>query len=138
MSEESTATDLVERVRVILEAADRADFDTILTFYAPDAVWELRAGGTFKGLAAIRGLWEDYYAAYEEFEIEVEELLDFGRGVILAINQQKARPFGSTADVRTREAFIYEWRDGLVVRVTMYGDIDQGRAAAERLAESRG
>jgi hypothetical protein len=30
--DESTTPDLVERVRVILEAADRADFDAILEF----------------------------------------------------------------------------------------------------------
>jgi hypothetical protein len=33
MSEEPTTPDLVERVHVIQEAADRADFDTILQFY---------------------------------------------------------------------------------------------------------
>jgi len=39
MTEESTTPDLVEKVRVMLEAADRADFDAALAFYAPDAVW---------------------------------------------------------------------------------------------------
>jgi len=30
------------------------------------------------------------------------------------------------------------WRDGLIVHVAGYGDIDEARAAAERLAESTG
>jgi hypothetical protein len=30
------------------------------------------------------------------------------------------------------------WEDGLIVRVTNYTDIDEARAAAERLAEERG
>jgi hypothetical protein len=45
---------------------------------------------------------------------------------------------GSAGEVRQRGAFIYEVTAGLVVRVTAYTDIDEARAAAERLAESRG
>jgi hypothetical protein len=30
-----------------------------------------------------------------------------------------------------------EWRDGPLVRVTVYPDIDEARAAAERLAQER-
>ena len=32
---------------------------------------------------------------------------------------------------------IYEWADGMIVRVIARQDIDQARAAAERLAKSR-
>jgi ketosteroid isomerase-like protein len=138
MSQESTTPDLVELTRRQFEFADRADWDAILETYAADAVWELRAGGTFKGADAIRELWVDYFSAYEEFEIETEEILDFGTGVVLAVNQQKGRLVGSTSHIRTREAFVYTWVGGVVVRVTMYRDIDEARAAAEHLAEERG
>jgi hypothetical protein len=47
-------------------------------------------------------------------------------------------PVGSTAYVRTREAHVVESVEGMVVRLTVYSDIDEGRAAAERLAASRG
>jgi hypothetical protein len=30
------------------------------------------------------------------------------------------------------------WEDGKIVRTTNYSDVDEGRAAAERLAEERG
>jgi hypothetical protein len=33
---------------------------------------------------------------------------------------------------------VTEWVEGRVVRVTVYIDIDEGRATAERLAEERG
>jgi hypothetical protein len=33
---------------------------------------------------------------------------------------------------------VWIWREGLIVRATVYGaDLDQARAAAERLAEER-
>jgi hypothetical protein len=37
-----------------------------------------------------------------------------------------------------RYASVAEWEKGSIVRITNYLDIDKGRAAAERLAESRG
>ena len=50
MADQPTTASLVDRVRVILEAADRADFDAILAFYAVDAVWDMPEGmGTFEG-----------------------------------------------------------------------------------------
>jgi hypothetical protein len=39
---------------------------------------------------------------------------------------------------RTREAYVIAWKDGVAAQETTYGDIDEARAAAERLAEARG
>lgn len=69
--------------------------------------------------------------------VELEEALDLGNGVTLLVNRQVARPVGSAAYVRIREAHVIEWIEGMVVRLTVYNDIDEGRAAAERLAESK-
>jgi hypothetical protein len=33
---------------------------------------------------------------------------------------------------------VSEWVEGLIVRVAVYDDVDEARAAAERLAEERG
>jgi ketosteroid isomerase-like protein len=137
MSEQAGTPDLVELTRRILDAADRADFDEILAFYARDAVWDTRGAGSFDGVDAIRRLWEDYYGAYEQIRVLVEELIDFGNGVVLAVNRQEARPHGSSGIVHTREAFLYEWEGGLIVRVSNYGDVDEARVAAARLAEAK-
>jgi ketosteroid isomerase-like protein len=82
MAEESTTPDVVELVRRVAEAANRLDFDAVMSFYAPDAVWEGRASGmTFEGRTAIRGFYEGMAVAYEEFEWRSEEILDLGNGV---------------------------------------------------------
>jgi len=141
MSEESTTPDLVELGRVLYEAANRKDFDAILSFYAPDAVWDMNplgGLGTFEGHAAIRSFWEDWYSSYEDLEIETEETLDLGNGVGFNVVVQHARPVGSSGAVRLRYALVSVWVGGLMVRVTNYRDIAEARAAAERLAESRG
>jgi ketosteroid isomerase-like protein len=139
MSEESTTPDLVELVRRLDEAANRRDFDAAVSLHAPDAVWEGRASGmTFEGRTAIRGFWEDMTVAYEEFEWWSEEILDLGNEVTFVVSRASGRPVGSTGRVELRVAFVAVWEEGLIVRGTTYSDIDEARAAAERLAQERG
>ena len=138
MSQESPTPDPVERVRRLDQAANRRDFDAAVSFYAPDAVWEGRASGmTFEGRTAIRGFFEDMSVAYEEFEWQPEEILDLGNGVTVDVACASGRPVGSTGQVEFRLAIVAVWEEGLIVRATGYGDIDEARAAAERLAEER-
>ena len=94
--------------------------------------------GTFKGPAAIRGLLEDWVAPYDEWEIELEEFLDFGNGVVFAMFSEGGRPAGSTGRVQLRYASVGVWAGEMLLRATTYGDIDEARAAAERLAKERG
>jgi ketosteroid isomerase-like protein len=52
-SEESTTPDLM---RDAFEAVNRCDLDAMMSFYAPDALWESPPLGTsFEGRAAIVG-----------------------------------------------------------------------------------
>jgi ketosteroid isomerase-like protein len=143
MSEESTTPDPVELVRRIFEAVDRADLDAVMGFWAPDAVWDFsQIGiGTFEGLAAIRAFYEDWLSGYEEYEIEPTEILDLGNEVVFALTTQTATPAGSPDGTRMREVWAYAavYTEGKLTRVVAFGsDIDEGRAAAERLAEERG
>jgi ketosteroid isomerase-like protein len=135
----SVRLDLIERVRVILEAADRADFDAILEFYAADAVWDMPDGmGSFEGPPAIRGFWEDWWSSYEWLELEPHEILDLGSGIVFAPFRFGGRPKGTATEVQTEMAIVYEWTQGAVVRATAYFDTDEARTAAERLAQERG
>jgi ketosteroid isomerase-like protein len=143
MPEESTTPDLAELTRRAIDAADRRDFDAMMTFYAPDAVYDFsRMGmGTFEGLAAIRVFYEEWLGGYEEYEIEPEQILDLGNEVVFAITRQTGTPAGSTDGARMREVWVYTavFTQEKLVRLVAYGsDIDEGRAATERLAEERG
>ena len=140
MSEESTTPDLVERTRRSFLAGSRRDVDAAMSFYGPESVWDMsRVGlGTYEGLVAIRNFFQSWFGAYEEFEMEVEELLDLGSGVVFFAVRLDGRPVGSTGHVELRYAGFTAWADGVAERVTNYTDIDEARAAAERLAEERG
>jgi hypothetical protein len=50
---------------------------------------------------------------------------------------QNGRPAGSAGHVRQREGWVFLWERGLIARLSIY-DLDEGRAAAKRLAQDRG
>jgi ketosteroid isomerase-like protein len=139
MAEESTTPDPVEFSRRLVEALNRLDFDAAMSFYAPDAVWEGNASGmTLEGRTAIRSFWEDMTVAYEESDVQAQEILDLGNGVVFGVARASGRPVGSTGRVENRLVSVAVWEEGLIVRATGYTDPDEARAAAERLAHERG
>jgi ketosteroid isomerase-like protein len=140
VSEEPTAPDLVKLTRSSIRAANVRDYDAGMRFWAPDAVLDLSltALGTYEGHPAIRAFLEEWVGAYDDFQFELEEVHDLGNGVAYAVVVSTARPAGSTGSVQGRWGSVSIWVDGLCERVTNYFDIDDARAAAERLAEGRG
>ncbi len=54
-----------------------------MSLYSPESVFDMSSAGLgiYKGLAALRSLFEDWASPYEEYEIETEEILDLGKGV---------------------------------------------------------
>ena len=140
MSEEPATPDLEEAVRRSVEAMNRPDFDGVLAPYRPDAVWDASpiGAGVFEGRDAIRGFFEDWRGPYEDYEQELEEFRDLGNGVTFGVFHQRARLPGSSRFVELRYGGFAIWRDGVIERGTAYTDIDEARAAADRLAEERG
>jgi len=139
MSQESTTPDLVEVVTGLFEAAERGDWEALISYYAAGAVWETDDGILdVAGASAVRGLLEDWAGVFEDFTITVETVIDLGNGVVYSVFRQEGRPAGSAGVVRERGAMIYEWVDGRIVRLISRQDIGAARALAERLAEERG
>ena len=138
MPEESTTPDLVELMGRAFEAANRRDLDAVASSFAEDATFDGRGvGGPFEGRAAIRSMLEEWFATYEELEFGLEEVRDLGNGVVFAVVVQNGRPAGSAGHLRQREGWVFVWVRGLISRLVTY-EVDEGRAAAERLAEERG
>jgi ketosteroid isomerase-like protein len=137
MPEESTTPDLVARWHDSFKAFNCGDFDAMFSIWAADGEWDTGGVGVYKGLAATRGFFEDWLENYDEFGLDAEEILDLGSGVTLALLVQQRRLAGTDGEVQLSYAAVAEWADGQIVRVTNYGDRDEARAAAERLAEER-
>ena len=138
MSEETTTPDLVELVGRAFEAANRRELDAVAGSFAEDATFDGRGvRDHYEGRAAIRSMLEEWFAAYEELEFGLEEVRDLGNGVVFAVVVQNGRPAGSAGHLRQREGWVFLWVRGLVASLTT-SEIDEGRAAAERLAEEQG
>jgi ketosteroid isomerase-like protein len=140
MSEESTTPDLEELVRWSVEAANERDYDRVMTIYAPGAVWDTSpiGLGAYEGREAVRKFFEDWIGTFEEWEVELEEFRDLGNGVVFYVQVHRARPAGGTGFIELCHGYTATWADGLVEAVVVQADIDEGRAAAEQLAEERG
>jgi ketosteroid isomerase-like protein len=139
MPDESATPDLVELTRGAFDAASRNDVDALVSFYAAHAVMDLSdaAIGTFEGVAAIRTFLEDWWGTWGDHLIEAEEIVDLGHGVVFVRVREDARLVGSDRHVEQRPGMVFLWRQGMIERHTAYFDIDEARAAAERLAEAR-
>ncbi len=136
MSEESTTPDLVELTRRSIEADSP---EAAVGFYAPEGVWDASPWGmgVFEGTAAVRDFFDEWSRSYTDLEWEAEQIRDLGNAVTFAVIVQRGRVAGSSGSVQLRYASVAQWRDGLIVRNTTYTDIDEARAAAERLAQER-
>ena len=140
MSEEATTPDLVSRARLLIDVFSRRDLDAVMTFFKPDAVWDLSAAGmeTCAGVAAIRDLLEVWFGAYQELTVTAEKLLDLGNGVVFLAYHEDGRLLGSNAHIQQRPAQVVLYDGSLISRMTAYLDVEEARAAAERLAAERG
>jgi len=135
MTEESTTADPVELMGRAFEAANRRDLDAVAGSFAEDATFDGRGvGGPFEGRAPIRSMLEEWFATYEELEFGLEGVRDLGNGVVFAVVVQNGRMAGSAGHLRQREGWVFVWVGGLIASLTTF-EVDEGRAAAERLTE---
>ena len=139
MPEESTTPDLTNLTRELIEAQG---VDATMRFFGRASVFDMSVMGVgvFEGYDAIRGFLKDWLSSYDESADAAEEITEFGNGVVLAVIRGQGRPAGSPVDIEItdRRNAVAVWADNLIVRVTIYRDIDEARAAAERLARERG
>jgi ketosteroid isomerase-like protein len=145
MTDGRASPDLEEAFRRALEAFNRGDIDAAASVWARDAVYDLAAGGfavvegdTVTGRDSIRKLWEDLAASFDAAEFDGEEFHDLGGGVTFGVVAMRGKPRGSSSFVEIRFGFVSSWRDGRIARARNYTDIEDARAAAERLAKDRG
>ena len=130
--------DPAELTRLVFEAVNQRDIDAVMSFFAPDALLEGRVD-VVEGRAAIRGFLDEWFGYFAELRFEVEEFVVLDDGLVLAVVRQEGRPVGVDGQVHQREGWAIHWSaDGLLVRLTTHTDIDEARAAAERLAQERG
>lgn len=117
MSEEN-----VERVREGYEFVDREhqpEFDLL----HPDIRWHTRADlpdtATHRGHDGAATLMAEWFGAFEDLRVDVEELIDAGDRVV-AVLRLHGRVRGSAHEVDMSETHVLTMRDGKVSEVHEY------------------
>jgi ketosteroid isomerase-like protein len=129
--------DVLELTRRTFAAANRGDYDAMMTSYGPDSVWDVSplGLGTYVGPKAIRNFFEDWLGALEGWRLEIQDLRDLGDGVVLVIAVQTGFSAGGGARVELRHASLFIWSGEVIARATHYWDVHEASAAAQAIAE---
>jgi ketosteroid isomerase-like protein len=125
----------VEIVRRAYEAFNRGGTDACVSegVWSPEIIWDVTPSGipglgTYRGQDEVRTFFEeDWFKAFpfEEWEVELEEVIDAGDQVI-GMSRQHGRGASSGAVAELELAQISTLRDGKIVRVDNY--LDRKRA----------
>jgi len=126
----------VEVVRGMLERYSADDIEGFLEHWAPDAEWTAVAfapiegkARTYRGHAGFRQFHADSHETFAGQRIEITELCDAGDRV-LALGELRARGAASGAGFAARMGWLFELRDGKVVRGRDYLDQREALEAA--------
>jgi ketosteroid isomerase-like protein len=118
----------VERIRQGYEAFNRGDLVGAAKDFDPGIEWRIPfqlpdspADETYRGPEAVIDFWKAWRAAFDDFRLEIEEIIDAGDRVVVFASV-RGRGAGSGADVST-PSFPQVWTlgdDGRPVRADMY------------------
>ena len=122
----------VEIVRSIYAAWERGDF-TYVDWAHPEVEWVRADGpdpGTWTGVAGMLDAWREFLAAWEGYQIRVEEYRELDDERILALTQRSGR--GQASGLRIGEgakgATIWRLRAGKVTEQVTYWDRERALA----------
>jgi len=139
MAEQPPSSDVIQVVRQAFDAGNRHDVDAIVGFHAPEAVWDLsdQGLGSYEGAAAIRGWIEDWFRTWADLRLDVLDVVDLRHGVVFSRVREEGHPVDAGGHVEQQRGWVILGNQGKITRAAIYLDIDEARAAAERLAEER-
>ena len=106
------------------EAIQRGDFAVAQQLLAPDAVIvqppEVPDAKTYEGPEAIRLGWEDWPSQWEDFRIELVDVIDVDDDTLISVTRQRGRGRDSGIAMDFEVFFVTHGRDGLIARMEMF------------------
>jgi ketosteroid isomerase-like protein len=98
----------VEVVRFGFEAVARGDLATVAEYLAPDVVIvqppEIPDSKTYEGRTAVVDLLEDWPSEWEDFRLELIDLIDFSDDTVVSVLRQSGRGRESGIEMGTRSS----------------------------------
>jgi ketosteroid isomerase-like protein len=119
-----------------MEAYSRGDYETALEGFHPEIEWSAETdlvpdAAVYRGHEGVRRFWAEWSEVIEGMSLEVEECRALEDDWVLAVTRASGTGAGSGAAVASgRFAQLAQFREGLVVRVRLFGDVKRALAAA--------
>ena len=104
--------------------------------WAPEIVWDMSPAGiaglgVYHGYGELRSFFEDWFSTFpfDEWEQELDDVIDCGDEVIVALTRQRGRGSASGVNVELEYAQVITFRDGKIVRAVLCTDREQALKA---------
>ena len=126
----------VEMVRATMEAWNRGDWDGALAHTSPDFVLDnSRALGEWRGVHRgadqVRQMWQTFTEPWENVRIEVSEFIEVDEHLVLTrMKAQFVGRDGIELPGPVRSGWLWTVRDGALVKLVVYNDLDEALEAA--------
>jgi ketosteroid isomerase-like protein len=115
------------------EAFRRGDVDAFLATLDPEveifSTPELPNPGRYRGHEGWIKWTSQWFEAWEEFEVEIEDFEAVGQHHVLMAARQRGRGAGSGAPVEMVVFYLAEYHDGLATRFHLYATREQALEA---------
>ena len=122
----------IDRLRRGYEAFARRDLDAALEMMDPEIeahdAPEAPDATVHHGREAVRRDWEQMFALFEDFTIDIEEVFDAGEELVVFL-RLSGRGRESGAEVEARMAHVWTIREGRAIRLRQYLDRAEALAA---------
>lgn len=124
----------VELVRAGFVAVARGDFSLVEEMSQPDVVMsqppEVPDAKTYEGPSAIRAAMADWPSQWEDFRMDLLELIDAGDGVVVSVTRHRGRGRQSGIEMDFEVFYVHRLNEGKLARLEMFFDREQALAAA--------
>ena len=130
-----------ERVRAMFEQFwGRGDWSAGRDLFADDVVWigisEIGLSGEWHGPREVARFFREWLEIWDDYTNDAD-FEDIAPDVVFVESRFRGRGKGSGIEFETTLGQVWEFRDGEVVRQTMYRTPEEAREAAEALAGGR-
>src|SRR4051794_15330015 len=86
MSQHPAPSSALDLTRRCYEAGNSGDLDALMLAFGPDSVWDISPWGlgSHTGAASIRAFFGDWIGSFDEYQLQLKEVVDAGNGIVLA------------------------------------------------------
>jgi ketosteroid isomerase-like protein len=126
-----------ENVEIVRQGYERfaASGEVVEDLTTDDLMWNMSnfhgwpEQQVYEGIDGVQAFLREWMGAWEDWELEVEALLDAG-DMVVALVHQRGRSKAAGMPVEMSFAQVWTVRDGLQTRMDMYSDREEALKAA--------